>query len=613
MRKLFNNDKGLKALVIALIITTVSLFGVSYSVFAKTSSGSASDGAKTTSSTPTDAENVYVMTKADGTSYQRIVSADGTLHYKGYDSYTLPISMKITYKLDGKTVTAKQIAGKSGHVVMHISYTNNIKSGGVNVPFVVITGMALSDDDFSSVSVDNGKTMDDGSRNIVMGYSVPGMTSSLGISGSDLDIPESVTVSADTDNFKVDTMYTVVSNEPFKDLDMSNVNSIGDLKSQLSKLTSGINELVSGVTKINNGATKLSAGVKSLDTQLNTSLTAKAKASAQAQAKASVEAQFGSASDSSSYYNQIKNQASSTFYNTVASAKNISDAETAAQAQTAANLNADGIAATAKSNAEADAQKKLASDTDFAALPSVLKEGFKRVYLQKYKESTAGSAAMAEKVTSIATTLVKGGMDPTTAQQTAEAAVAYSVETGSDATSFAETNTNTTSSMLTSKIVGGAGEAASGTAKSVATQVSSNVASQVAGSVVKNVASSAKDTVGTSLADSVEKAAITSAQSATTTSITSTKSTIAKNIESQGLVSGASKLAAGTGTLKSSVDSMADQILGKLSKLSKSDLLNIVKNAKSVVDAGKSYNSFGGNGNYNSVTFIYKTDEVSPK
>ena len=115
MKKLFKNDKGLKALVITLIITTVTLFGVSYTAFAKTTSGSASDGAKTTSSTPTDAENVYVMTKADGASYQRIVSADGTLHYKGYESYTLPITMHVTYKLDGKTLSAKQIAGKSGH------------------------------------------------------------------------------------------------------------------------------------------------------------------------------------------------------------------------------------------------------------------------------------------------------------------------------------------------------------------------------------------------------------------------------------------------------------------------------------------------------------------
>ena len=211
MRKLFNNSKRLKALVITLIITTISLFGVSYSVFAKTTSGSVNDGATTTSSTPTDAENVYVMTKANGNEYQRIVSADGTLHYKGYDSYTLPVSMKISYTLDGKSITPKELAGKSGHVVIHISYANNIRSGGVNVPFLVLTGLAMDDEHFSNISVDNGKTMDDGSRNIVVGFALPGMQSSLGVSSGDLDIPESVTISCDTDKYSVDTMYTVAS------------------------------------------------------------------------------------------------------------------------------------------------------------------------------------------------------------------------------------------------------------------------------------------------------------------------------------------------------------------------------------------------------------------
>ena len=111
----------------------------------------------------------------------------------------------------------------------------------------------------------------------------------------------------------------------------------------------------------------------------------------------------------------------------------------------------------------------------------------------------------------------------------------------------------------------------------------------------------------------VQTCALPISQSATTTTVASTKLTIAKNIEYQGLVSGASELAAGTNTLKTSVDSMVDQVMGKLSKLSKSDLTSIIKNAESISSAAKSYNSFGGNGSYNSVTFIYKVDEVSPK
>jgi len=609
MRKLFNKDNRLKALVVTLIITTISLFGVSYSAFAKTNSA-VNDGTKTTSSTPTDDENVYVMTKANGDSYQRIVSADGTLHYKGYENYTLPVSMKITYTLDGQSVTAKELAGESGHVVIHISYTNNIRSGGVNVPFMVVTGLALDDEHFSNVTVDNGKTMDDGSRNIVMGYSFPGMQSSLGLSSSDLSIPESVTISADTDKYSVDSMYTLVSNEPFKDADFSKVNNLSDLKAQLSKITTGINQLVDGVAKIDSGATKLSAGVKTLDKQLNTKLTSSAKASAAAQAKASVEAQFGSSSDSNSYYNQIKNQASSTFYNTVASSSNIS----AAQKQVLANLGITNIASQAKTSAETAAKKQIAANGlgDMSPIETAIYNASLEAYytdntgVQKYTDaanieiSDAATKIMQSGATQVQS-VAQGAAVAQLLQHPSATAIAYA--NGAKATAMGDLSTK-----VTTAIVDAAGTAASGTATAVAQQVASGVTENV----MKSVASSAKDTVGTSLADSVEQAAIAAAQSATTQSIDSTKSTIAQNIEKQGLVSGASQLAAGTGELKSSVDSMADQVLGKLSQLSKSDLLNVIKNIKSVSNAGKSYNSFG-SGSYNAVTFIYKTDEVSPK
>lgn len=616
MRKLFKNSKRLKALVITLIITTISLFGVSYSVFAKTTSGSVNDGATTTSSTPTDAENVYVMTKANGNEYQRIVSADGTLHYKGYDSYTLPVSMKISYTLDGKSITPKELAGKSGHVVIHISYANNIRSGGVNVPFLVLTGLAMDDEHFSNISVDNGKTMDDGSRNIVVGFALPGMQSSLGVSSGDLDIPESVTISCDTDKYSVDTMYTVATSQVFKDIDMSDVSSLGDIKSQLSKLTSGIDQLVSGINQINSGASQLSNGVKSLDTQLKTPLTAAAGKSLKAQAKASVVAQFGSKTDSKSYYNQIKNQAATTFYDTLTNQSNI----TAAQKQVLANLNASAIASSAASAAASSAQAQVDSAADFKTgtgdLWKAVYAGATQQYIGAYLSDTTVKERMASAITTLTGQLVANNVTQADAKEYAKAYITSQYTENAKTAAANDTSTNgpayiATSSMNTikSSIVGAASSAASGTASSVSQQV----ASKVTESVIKSVAYSAKDTVGTSLADSVEQAAISAAQSATTTTVASTKFTIAKNIEYQGLVSGASELAAGTNTLKTSVDSMVDQVMGKLSKLSKSDLTSIIKNAESISSAAKSYNSFGGNGSYNSVTFIYKVDEVSPK
>lgn len=39
----------------------------------------------------------------------------------------MPVGMSITYKLDGKEIAAKDLAGKSGKLEMKIKYTNTSK------------------------------------------------------------------------------------------------------------------------------------------------------------------------------------------------------------------------------------------------------------------------------------------------------------------------------------------------------------------------------------------------------------------------------------------------------------------------------------------------------
>ncbi len=46
------------------------------------------------------------------------------IYYQGESDEKLPVDMKITYKLDGKEIAAKDMLGKSGKVEIHVSYTN---------------------------------------------------------------------------------------------------------------------------------------------------------------------------------------------------------------------------------------------------------------------------------------------------------------------------------------------------------------------------------------------------------------------------------------------------------------------------------------------------------
>ncbi len=95
--------------------------------------------------------------------------ADGNdIYYQGITTKEAPVTEKITYYLDGKKISAKELAGKSGKVKIRFDYTNNEKNGDVYVPFAVVSGMIL-EDTFTNVQVTNGKVISNGSRNIVLG------------------------------------------------------------------------------------------------------------------------------------------------------------------------------------------------------------------------------------------------------------------------------------------------------------------------------------------------------------------------------------------------------------------------------------------------------------
>lgn len=69
------------------------------------------------------------------------------IYYQGKTKASLPISMKVTYKLDGQKMKLKEMLGKKGKVEIKIDYTNNetktVDGKELYVPFVVTTGTML--------------------------------------------------------------------------------------------------------------------------------------------------------------------------------------------------------------------------------------------------------------------------------------------------------------------------------------------------------------------------------------------------------------------------------------------------------------------------------------
>lgn len=242
-----------------------------------------------------DIENVKgnetYTAKGDATVWN---AAGNDIYYQGNIEKELPVGMTVSYKLDGKAVTAEEIAGKSGRVTIRFDYENhqyenvmiNGKEEKIYVPFAMLTGMRLDNNTFRNVQVSNGKIINDGENTAVVGIAFPGMQENLGISRNDLDIPDYVEITADVTDFSFGTTVTIATDDLLSDLDTSDLDSLGDLGDSLDELTDGMDkllngssdlydglctllekseELVDGIDKLAEGAKELKDGAKTLD------------------------------------------------------------------------------------------------------------------------------------------------------------------------------------------------------------------------------------------------------------------------------------------------------------------------------------------------------------
>ena len=237
-------------------------------------SGSVS-GSLTDASTLKDIKNVKGDETFKASGDTLTWNTDGEdIYYQGTTDQDLPVSVKLTYYLDGKEIKPADLKGKSGHLKIQVDYTNKEKKTvsvdgkqeEVYTPFVMMTGMILPNETFSNVTIDNGKVISDGSKNIVVGFGMPGMKESLNLDESkteDLTIPESLCVEADVTDFTMSSTFTVALTDLLDDIDFDNIVDVDSLKSSLDELEDAALQLVSGSDTLADGAGKLADGVNS--------------------------------------------------------------------------------------------------------------------------------------------------------------------------------------------------------------------------------------------------------------------------------------------------------------------------------------------------------------
>ena len=198
-------------------------------------------------------------------------SPDGTItwenkgediHYEGTSTEELPVNVKISYTLDGKSIQPEDLSGKSGKLGIRFDYKNtteeNVTINGEEmtspVPFAVISAMILPEDTASNIQVTNGKIFTMNDQSVVVGYACPGLKDSLKLTDyeptEDISIPESVEVTADVTDFEMDFTATVVSSGLFEDLEEDSFDDMEDAADSLQELGDASGKLADGAAQL---------------------------------------------------------------------------------------------------------------------------------------------------------------------------------------------------------------------------------------------------------------------------------------------------------------------------------------------------------------------------
>lgn len=176
------------------------------------------------------------------------------IYYQGTTEKELPVEVKVSYKLDGKEVSAEEFSGKSGKAEIHIEYVNKTKEKvmvdgkeeEMYLPFTMVTTMMLPTDEYKNVTIDSGKIISDADKDIVVGLGFPGLKDNLDLEELDIDLPESITITADVKNVSVEPTITVASSTMLEQFGLEDVDDFDSFGDSIDELANASEQLVDG-------------------------------------------------------------------------------------------------------------------------------------------------------------------------------------------------------------------------------------------------------------------------------------------------------------------------------------------------------------------------------
>lgn len=219
----------------------------------------------------TDVKNIKSNEKPskDGNTYTWNAKGND-VYYEGTGTKQLPVSVKLRYELDGQEISANDIQGKSGHLKLTISFTNNYSEvKNINGKSIVIHpsylagGMLnMSTGKFSNVKCESGKIVNDGTNEMLAFANIPGLNETLKSAGLDkvnnqLGISDDVTVEADVNNFDLGSIMVGMTNEIDLASELGEIGSVSELTDGIDQLIEADDQLIDGSKQLYDGTTQL--------------------------------------------------------------------------------------------------------------------------------------------------------------------------------------------------------------------------------------------------------------------------------------------------------------------------------------------------------------------
>lgn len=214
-----------------------------------------------------DYDSVRVLNTGDEIEYKggivNITTDAKRIYYQGgLKKVELPWDISLTYKLDGRAVTAEEIAGKSGEAEIRFTVTQNEECTGTFYDdYALQASFTLPGDVFGDISAPDATVAAVGADRQLTYTLLPGegIDTLITATAENFSLP-AVSINGIHLNLNVD-----VNSDGIKDQVGQLVDAAGRLNSGASALYSGSQELQTGASGLLDGSESLQSGIAELD------------------------------------------------------------------------------------------------------------------------------------------------------------------------------------------------------------------------------------------------------------------------------------------------------------------------------------------------------------